>query len=48
MSEIINSITNGQWTQVLEQMDYYNITFKELADAGVSARDIAILADMKG
>ena len=48
MQEIIESIYNGQWKQALELMERYNINFKELEAEGVSARAIAVLADMKG
>ena len=37
---------NGQRTQALKQMEGHNINFKELAEEGVSARDIAVMADM--
>ena len=47
MEQILDSIVNGQWTQVLEQMERYDVNFKELEAEGVSARDIAILADKK-
>ena len=48
MEQIIESIVNGQWRQALELMERYDINFKELEAEGVSARDIAVLADMKG
>ena len=48
MQEIIESIYNGQWKQALAQMTENNINFKELEAEGVSARAIAVLADMKG
>ena len=48
MQTVLDGIVNGQWKQVLEQMSEFNINFKELVAEGVSARDIAILADMKG
>ena len=47
MDEILESIINGQRKQALEQMERYDINFKELALAGVDAYDIAILADKK-
>ena len=48
MQTVLDSIINGQWRQALVQMSEFNINFKELEAEGVSARDIAILADMKG
>ncbi len=48
MEGVLNSIINGQWKQALAQMREFDINFKELETEGVTARDIAILADMKG
>jgi len=45
MEQVLNSIGNGQWSQVIEQMKRFDINFKELEAEGVKARDIAIVAD---
>lgn len=45
METVLDSIGNGQWSQVIEQMKRYDIEFKDLESEGVRARDIAIIAD---
>ncbi len=48
MEEVLASITNGQRAQALEQMERYNIDFKELYLVTQDGYEIAVLADMKG
>ena len=43
---VIHSIEQGQWSEAKRFFTALNVTFKELAEEGVSARDIAVLADM--
>ena len=45
METVLNSIANGQWSQVIEQMKRFDINFKELAREGVKASDIGVIAD---
>ena len=47
MESIIRNIANGQWRDARDAMTEFNINFKELQEAGVSARAIAVLADME-